>query len=310
MRWASSRHGRCRASSAPSCFGKGAAVVGALKNGFCSIDLEAGTAETIVDPEPDRPDNILNDGKCDRRGRYWCGSRDGALTNPVGALHRLDPDLSCRRMDDGFIVSNGIAWSPDDRTMYFADSRGETVWAYDFDLEEGAIRNRRVFFSTHDIEGRCDGATVDAEGFYWCALVHGGAVARFDPKGRMDRRIALPVKHPTMCSFGGDGLDTLFVTSAASMVPEAERKGQPLAGALFAIRGLGVKGLPETAVRRIHGPLLRAPKTFSAPPGHRRAAPAIERISPTVCGRAGCSLTGGRPRRMRSRSSRTRSPMS
>lgn len=226
-------------------FRKGGGLVGALKNGFCAIDLDTGVVEPVVDPEPERPDNILNDGKCDRRGRYWCGSRDGALTHPVGALHRLDADLSCRRMDDGFIVSNGIAWPPDDRTMYFADSRAETVWAYDFDLDDGAIRNRRVFFSTRDIEGRCDGATVDAEGFYWCALVHGGAVARFDPKGRMERRIALPVRHPTMCSFGGERLDTLYVTSAASMVPEAERAAQPLAGALFAIRGLGVKGLPE-----------------------------------------------------------------
>src|SRR5215207_2630002 len=91
------------------------------------------------------------------------------LMKPTGRLFRLDPDLCCRTMDDGFIVSNGIAWSPDDRTMYFADSRAETVWAYDFDADDGEIRNRRVFFSTRDIEGRCDGATVDADGFYWCA---------------------------------------------------------------------------------------------------------------------------------------------
>lgn len=226
-------------------FRRNGGLIGALRNGFHAIDLDTGTIEFLVDPEPDRPDNILNDGKCDRRGRYWCGSRDGALTKPVGALHRLDPDLSCRMMDDGFIVSNGLAWSPDDQTMYFADSRAETVWTYDFDLDDGAIRNRRVFFSTRDIEGRCDGATVDADGFYWCALVHGAAVARFDPKGRLDRRITMPVRHPTMCSFGGENLDTLYVTSAASMVAEEEREAQPLAGALFAIRGLGVGGLPE-----------------------------------------------------------------
>jgi sugar lactone lactonase YvrE len=227
-------------------FRRDGGLVGALKNGFCDIDLVAGTVETIVDPEPERPSNILNDGKCDRRGRYWCGSRDGALRDPVGALHRLDPDRTCRRMDEGFIVGNGIAWSPDDRTMYFADSRAETVFAYDFDADDGAIRNRRVFFSTRDIEGRCDGATVDAEGFYWCALVHGGAVARIDPKGRIDRLIPMPVRHPTMCTFGGPDLDILYVTSAASMLSEEERAAQPLAGALFAIRGLGVKGLPET----------------------------------------------------------------
>jgi L-arabinonolactonase len=220
-------------------------LIGALQNGFAALDLERGSATTIVDPEPDRPENILNDGKCDRRGRYWCGSRDGALRDPVGRLFRLDPDLSCRAMDEGFIVSNGIAWSPDDRVMYFADSRAETVWAYDFDLDDGAIRNRRVFFSTREVEGRCDGASVDAEGFYWCALVHGGAIARIDPKGRLDRLIPMPVKHVTMCSFGGPRLETLYATSAAAMVPEGERAAQPLAGALFAIEGLGVRGLPE-----------------------------------------------------------------
>jgi L-arabinonolactonase len=214
-------------------FRKGGGLIGALKNGFCAIDLASGAVHEIVDPEPDRPGNMLNDGKCDRRGRYWCGSRDGALSAPTGRLFRLDPDLSCRAMDEGFIVSNGIAWSPDDRTMYFADSRAETVFAYDFDADEGAIRNRRVFFSTRDIEGRCDGATVDAEGFYWCALVHGGAIARIDPKGRLETASA------------GPALDVLYVTSAASMLPDVERAAQPLAGALFAIHGLGAKGLPE-----------------------------------------------------------------
>ena len=226
-------------------FRRSGGLIGALKNGFCSIDLAAGTVGPIVDPEPDRPGNLLNDGKCDRGGRYWCGSRDGALRDPVGRLFRLDPDLSCRAMDEGFIVSNGIAWSPDDRTLYFADSRAETVFAYDFDLDDGTISNRRAFFSTRRIEGRPDGATVDSAGFYWCALVHGGAVARIDPKGRLDRLVPMPARHVTMCSFGGPALDVLYVTSAAAMVPEAERASEPLAGALFAVRGLGVKGLPE-----------------------------------------------------------------
>lgn len=220
--------------------------VGALQNGFSTIDLDSGRVETVIDPEPERPGNLLNDGKCDRRGRYWCGSRDAALTHPTGALYRLDADFSCRRMDEGFIVSNGIAWSPDDRRMYFADSRGETVFIYDFDIDDGAISNRRLFFSTRGMKGRCDGATVDADGFYWCALVHGGAVARIDAKGRLDRLVALPVKHPTMCSFGGEKLDILYVTSATALATDAERAAQPLAGSLFAIHGLGAQGLPET----------------------------------------------------------------
>ncbi|MGL4289159.1 MAG: SMP-30/gluconolactonase/LRE family protein [Phreatobacter sp.] len=226
-------------------FRRAGGLVGALKTGFATIDLADGTVSTIVDPEPDQPSNILNDGKCDRRGRYWCGSRNGDLTHPTGALHRLDPDLSVRRMDHGFIVSNGIAFSPDDRTIYLADSRAETVFAYDLDIDDGVISNRRVFFSTRDIAGRCDGATVDAEGYYWCALIHGGQVAKVDPKGRFDRLIDMPVKHPTMCTFGGPKLDILYVTSAAAMVPEAERAAAPHAGALFAVHDLGVTGLPE-----------------------------------------------------------------
>lgn len=220
-------------------------LIAALQDGFAAVDLADGRVTPLVDPEPERPANVLNDGKCDRRGRFWCGSRDGDLRHPTGALYRLDADLSVHRMDDGFIVSNGIAWSPDDRTMYFADSRAETVFAYDFDVDDGAISNRRIFFETRDIAGRCDGATVDGEGFYWCALVHGGRIARVDPNGRFDRVIDMPVRHPTMCSFGGDGLDVLYVTSAASMVTDDERTTTPHPGAVFAIHGLGVKGLPE-----------------------------------------------------------------
>lgn len=242
--------GEVRSSSLPCPIGsfvfrRQGGLIGALETGFAAIDLDAGTTEPILHPEPERAGNLLNDGKCDRRGRYWCGSRDAALTSPSGALYRLDPDLSCRRMDDGFIVSNGIAFSPDDSVMYFADSRAATVYAYDFDIAEGRIRNRRVFVSTREIGGRPDGATVDRDGYYWCALVHGGAVARFDPKGRLDRKIALPVKQPTMCTFGGAGLDILYVTSSTALVPEAERAGQKLAGSLLAIHEVGAKGLPE-----------------------------------------------------------------
>lgn len=226
-------------------FRQGGGLIASLQDGFHEVDLVDGSARLIVDPEPEKPDNILNDGKCDRQGRFWCGSRDGALTHPVGALHRLDPDGRVTTVDEGFIVGNGLAFAPDGRTLYFSDSRAETVFAYDLDPDDGAVSNRRVFFSTREVEGRPDGATVDAEGFYWSALVHGGQIARIDPKGRIDRLIALPVKHVTMCTFGGPNLDVLFVTSAASMVSGAERAGVPHAGALFAVHGLGVRGLPE-----------------------------------------------------------------
>ena len=144
-------------------------IIAALKIGYHSFDPETGTLNRIVDPEPEQPETRMNDGKCDRRGRYWCGSMDMAIEQPLGALYQLDPDLTCHRMADGITVTNGIAFSPDDKVMYYADSRADMVYAHDFDIDSGEIRNRRVFISTHDLPGRVDGATVDAEGYYWCA---------------------------------------------------------------------------------------------------------------------------------------------
>jgi L-arabinonolactonase len=222
---------------------QGGVVVG-LKSGFHFVDLETGAVELIVDPEPGLPENRLNDGKCDRKGRYWCGSLDdGGGRN--GSLYRLDPDLNCHRMDSGVAVSNGIAWSPDNRTMYYSDSRSRSCYNFDFDIETGAISNKRVFVTTEGIAGRIDGATVDADGFYWCAHIGDWQIAKYDPAGEIVDTIRLPVEHPTMCSFGGPDLDILYVTCCTQFLQEGEAKEQPLAGALFAIHGTGAKGIAE-----------------------------------------------------------------
>jgi sugar lactone lactonase YvrE len=167
-------------------------------------------------------------------------------TNPTGSLYRLDPDFTCHRMDSGFIVANGMAFSPDDRTMIFGDSIGETMYRYDFDLEAGAVSNRRVFLNTRHLPWRVDGATFDAEGYYWCALIGDWSVGRFDPDGRVDRIIRLPVSHPTMCNFGGPNLDVLYVTSGTAFLDADALACQPHAGAVFSIHGLGVRGVPES----------------------------------------------------------------
>lgn len=226
-------------------FRKDGGLVAGMQNGFCTVDLHSGAVVPVVDPEPELPENRLNDGKCDRRGRYWCGSRDAEQVEPTGSIYRLDPDFSVQRMDTGFIVSNGMAFTPDDRRMYFSDSRGETVFTYDFDLEAGRISNRQVFLSTRDMPGRIDGATCDEEGYYWGALVHDWAVVRFDPMGRLDRMIRLPVRHPTMCAFGGPNMDILYVTTSSIFMAPGEEATQPLAGALFAIHGAGARGIAE-----------------------------------------------------------------
>jgi L-arabinonolactonase len=229
-------------------FREGGGLVTATQTGFCTVDLKSGglaDVRPIHDPEPDKPDNRLNDGKCDRRGRFWCGSRDPTDHNPGGALYRLDPDFACHRMDAGFIISNGMAFSPDDRTLVFGDSSGEVIYRYDLDLDAGTITNRRPFLETTGVPWHVDGATFDAEGYYWCALIRDGAVGRFDPEGRLDRIVRLPVSHPTMCNFGGLGLDVLYVTSGHIFLSPEERARQPDAGSLFAVRGLGVRGVPE-----------------------------------------------------------------
>ncbi len=225
-------------------FRKGGGIVAGMKSGFCFLDLETGKVEHIVTPEPDTG-NCLNDGKCDRRGRYWCGTINRDLKTPNGGLYRLDADLTSHKMESGIIASNGMAFSPDDKTLYFCDSRQDTVWAYDLDIDSGNISNRRVFVSTKDIPGRVDGATVDTEGNYWCAHIHGWHVVCYDPKGREIRRIKLPVQHPTMCTFGGDNYDVMYVTSGTRFLDPKDAASQPLAGSLFAIHDVGAKGLPE-----------------------------------------------------------------
>jgi L-arabinonolactonase len=226
---------------------KGGAIAG-LKSGFYLIDLDAnggkGKAELLHDPEPDRPDNRLNDGKCDRAGRYWCGSLDNT-GGTAGNLYRVDHDLSVHRMETGVTISNGIGWSPDNKTMYYASTRADVCWAYDFDLASGTIANRRTFIDTSGQPGKVDGATVDADGCYWCALVWGWAIGRYDPDGKLMETIRLPVQHPTMCSFGGPDLDILYIVSTRKFLTPETEKDQPLAGALFALHSTGAKGLPE-----------------------------------------------------------------
>lgn len=226
-------------------FRKNGNLIGALKNGFCEIDLATGLIDMIVDPEPDIPENRLNDGKCDAKGRFWCGSRDPTDTNPGGSLYRLNPDHSYQKMDTGFIVSNGMAFSPDGKTMIFGDSRGETVWKYSLDPDSGEIHNKQVYISTVGVPWRIDGATFDAQGYYWCAMVGDSSIGRYDPDGRLDRVIRVPVTHPTMCNFGGPNLDILYVTSGTVFLNEVQKIQQPLAGSLFEIHGLGVVGVPE-----------------------------------------------------------------
>jgi sugar lactone lactonase YvrE len=207
------------------------------------FDCETGGLERLARLIAGVEDN-LNDGAVDRAGRFWVGSKARDWVTPVGALFRSDPDGSVHRCDEGFQLSNGMGWSPDDRTMYFIDSAPREIYAYDFDLASGGIRNRRTLVRIAEEHGLPDGMAVDAEGFLWVAQWSGGRLVRYDPDGAIERVIAMPVKRPTSLAFGGPDLATLFITSGTMRMSEAELAAEPLAGNLFALE-TEVRGLPE-----------------------------------------------------------------
>jgi L-arabinonolactonase len=229
----------------------GGAVL-ANDDGFYFFDFDRGALELIAYVDPEHPRTRLNDGKCDRAGRFFAGGMDDKEELGICGLWRLDPDLRITRVDDGIICSNGPCWSPDDKTFYFADTFQQVMWAYDYDLTRGTVSNRREFASTRDDPGFFDGSTVDAEGCVWNALVIGGELIRYTPDGEVERRIGMPVKNITSLTFGGPDLDEIYVTSMARVRHPAvhdhfakQVRPQFGAGSLFRIRGLGIRGLPE-----------------------------------------------------------------
>jgi sugar lactone lactonase YvrE len=226
---------------------KGGAIL-SLQNGLHHFDFDTGEATLIVDPEPDKPTNRLNDGKVDRRGRFVFGSMDTREKDKSSSLYRLDPDMSLHKLEDGIIVSNGPCWSPDDKTFYFADSWSMEISAYDWDEETGTPSRKRTFvqFDKGQREtGVPDGATVDAEGCVWSAAVFSGELRRYTPDGELERAVTLPVRNVTSLIFGGPDLDIVYFTSIGQIhLPGLPNDGPP-GGSLFAIYDLGIKGLPE-----------------------------------------------------------------
>lgn len=221
------------------------ALVAALRSGFHYVDFDQGTKTFICDPEH-KPGNRMNDGRCDPYGAFWAGSMmdPSDRKTRTGSIWRMAPDGTATMKVDDIGISNGIAFDAERKYFYCADTYTDvqTVWRFDHDPDAGAISNRRVFFTTHDLPGRPDGASVDVEGCYWVALTS-GSVARFTPEGKLDRMIKVPVEKPTMCTFGGTDMSTLFITSIGhDYLPQS--KGQPHAGGLFACRP-GVQGVAD-----------------------------------------------------------------
>ena len=225
-------------------------LIAGMQSGIYLVDFDAGRPGTPVTTrlvhafDPDNPESRFNDGRCDPGGRFWAGTMLEAMNQRSSVLLRVGHDLRVTQMVDDLITPNGMAFSPDGRTLYHSDSRQDLVWAWDFDPASGEIANRRVFLTMDIQEGRPDGAAVDAEGGYWICHVGGWHLARYTPQGMIDRVIGIPVQRPTACAFGGPDLRTLYITSARMPLPEAMLRKQPLAGGLFALDA-GVAGLPE-----------------------------------------------------------------
>ena len=214
----------------------------ATQTGFSRLDPKTGAVHRIVSVEADMPDNRMNDGAVDARGRLWAGTMSMSGRRH-GSLYRLDTDGRVSRMVTGVTVSNGVGWSPDGSLMYYIDTATARIDVFDFDEHWGTITNRRTLATVSHRAGHPDGLVVDAEGGLWVALWAGGRIHRYRPDGTLDREIRLPVTHPTKCAFGGDDWTDLYITSAWIELTPKEREAQPQAGGVFVCRP-GVAGLP------------------------------------------------------------------
>jgi sugar lactone lactonase YvrE len=234
-------------------FDRRGTVLAGCETGLFAVTLTEATAageavqvtgRKLAAPDFACDDMRFNDGRCDRQGRFWSGTtvQDMAAAKPAGALYRFDErGVLSAPVVEALITQNGLAWSPDGTTMYLSDSHPlrRQIWAFDYDVETGEPRNRRVFADLNHHAGRPDGAAVDADGCYWICANDAGLLLRFTPEGKLDRQIAVPAIKPAMCAFGGRELDTLFVTSIRPAANASEHDGH-----LFAVRP-GVSGLPE-----------------------------------------------------------------
>lgn len=223
----------------------------ARRQGLVAFDPASGRSEHLADAPYDRREQRFNDGKADPQGRFWVGSLCDPRDPPRAALYRWAAGRLDRVAGD-ISVSNGLAWSPDGRTMYWSDTHAHRIFAFDFDASDGSLSRRRVFASFarkvagQDLAtygGRPDGAAVDVEGNYWVAMYEGQRLLCFAPDGRLLREVPLPVRCPTMPCFGGPDLRTLFVTTARAHRPTDELAAQPLAGRVLTLR-VDVPGLP------------------------------------------------------------------
>lgn len=219
----------------------------ALEDGLHHLDFETGELSFICNPEPNMPQNRLNDGGVDRQGRFVFGSMNRMEDEKTGSLYRLNTDLSLEKLEGNINTSNGVCWSPTGDKFYFADTWQGEIWSYDYPGTNEGLKNKQVL-CTIDMSdgGSADGATVDSEGYIWSAKVYSGQLVRYSPQGQIERVIDMPVKKVTSLAFGGKDLDVLYVTSMSQPPLPRFPGDNQLRGSVFAIYGLGITGVAET----------------------------------------------------------------
>ena len=217
----------------------------ALKNGFGFVNRENGEVTMVANPESGIIGNRFNDGKCGPDGRFWAGTMSHTDEPEKGSLYVFDTDHSVTKKINNVSISNGMAWSADHKTFYYIDTPTFTVAAYDFDKTAGDISRKRVVINIAKEDGSPDGMTIDSEGMLWIAHWDGWQITRWDPNtGIKLFSFRMPAARITSCAFGGGELEDLYITSASRDLTEDQLAGQPLAGSLFVIKNIGVKGLP------------------------------------------------------------------
>lgn len=231
----------------------GGGLVVALRSGFFRLDTGDGSLSAIAPAPYDTGTTRFNDGRVDAAGRFWVGTLYEPRDRQAAQMYCLERGKVRLAWSGGMTVSNGLGFSPDQRTLYHADTTTHRIDRYDFDLASGAVSHPQRFqqFSsdkTQDYGGRPDGAAVDSEGAYWCAMFEGGRLLRFAPGGELLREVTLPLRCPTMVAFGGADLRTLYITSASHKRAPEERARYPLSGQVLALR-VDVPGRPEPAYR-------------------------------------------------------------
>ena len=209
-------------------------LLAALTDGLYIIDAETVEQEFLVNPETNTDQTRFNDGKCDRSGRFWVGTMDLEEDRPLGNLYCLDKELNLEEKVKDVKISNGLAWSLDNKKMYYIDSPTKKVFAFDYDLETAEISKRRVIIKFAEGEGVPDGMTIDNQGKLWIAHFGGAQVSRWDPEtGKKIDKVELPVSNVTSCAFGGKNMDELYITTASVGLSEKEKQAQPYAGGIF-----------------------------------------------------------------------------